>query len=409
MKIIRIDPIIADLPLLRPFKMSGVEISVSENVFARIETDTGLVGWGEASSSPAMTGETVESMVAAIRYLTPFLTGRDPADFMDNKKEMDWRLYGNASAKTVLEIALYDLAGKARKMSVAELLGGVQRARMPVVKMLATGDLATDVGDAREGADEGYAAMKIKVGGKPVDQDIERTNAIGDALAGAVQLSSDTNQGWNRDEAVSFARGASAVLDFLEQPLHGHDVEGMAMIAGESSCPIAADEGLHSFDDVRRHHAMGAAQGGSVKMIKLGGVTRAHEATKLFAELGMNVNLAGKTAETSVSSAAVLHLAASRADTGLGGQPDHPLSGHRCGSQSDRRGRRSCLDAGRARAGCGGRRRQAGNLRARALGAHDPIAGQSEKGERTSWQEYPSSIRKMPPRNCRISSARLPA
>ena len=324
MKIIRIDPIIADLPLLRPFKMSGVEISVSENVFARIETDTGLVGWGEASSSPAMTGETVESMVAAIRYLTPFLTGRDPADFMDNMKEMDWRLYGNASAKTVLEIALYDLAGKARKMSVAELLGGVQRARMPVVNMLATGDLATDVGDARKGADEGYAAMKIKVGGKPVDQDIERTNAIGDALAGAVQLSSDTNQGWNRDEAVSFARGASAVLDFLEQPLHRHDVEGMAMIAGESSCPIAADEGLHSFDDVRRHHAMGAAQGGSVKMIKLGGVTRAYKATKLFAELGMNVNLAGKTAETSVSSAAVLHLAASAPTLAWGVSPTTP-------------------------------------------------------------------------------------
>ena len=143
-----------------------------------------------------------------------------------------------------------------------------------------------------------------------MDQDIERTNAIGEALAGAVQLSSDTNQGWNRDEAVSFARGASSVLDFLEQPLHGHDVEGMAMIAGEASCPIAADEGLHSFDDVRRHHAMGAAQGGSVKMIKLGGVTRAHQATKLFDELGMHVNIAGKIAESSVSSSAVLQLGA---------------------------------------------------------------------------------------------------
>ena len=100
MKITKIEPIVADLPLLRPFKMSGVEISISENVFARVETDSGLVGWGEASSSPAMTGETIESMVAAIRYLTPFLIERDPAEFVDNLTEMDWRLYGNASAKT---------------------------------------------------------------------------------------------------------------------------------------------------------------------------------------------------------------------------------------------------------------------------------------------------------------------
>ena len=324
MKITKIEPIVADLPLLRPFKMSGVEISISENVFARVETDSGLVGWGEASSSPAMTGETIESMVAAIRYLTPFLIERDPAEFVDNLTEMDWRLYGNASAKTVLEIAFYDLAGKAQKKSVAELLGGVRRTGMPVVKMLATGDLSTDVADARAGAADGYAAMKIKVGGKPVEADIERTNAIGDALGGVVQLSSDTNQGWNREEAVSFARGASSVLDFLEQPVHGHDVEGMAMIAGEADCPIAADEGLHSFEDVRRHHAMGAAQGGSVKMIKLGGVTRANQATALFADLGMNVNLAGKTAETSVSSAAVLHLAAAAPTLAWGVSPTTP-------------------------------------------------------------------------------------
>ena len=77
MKITKILPIIADLPLVRPIKMSGVEISVSENVFFKVETDNGLVGWGEASSSPAMTGETVESMMAAIRFLTPFFIGRD--------------------------------------------------------------------------------------------------------------------------------------------------------------------------------------------------------------------------------------------------------------------------------------------------------------------------------------------
>lgn len=312
MKITKIEPIAADLPLSRPIKLAGIEIAVSENVFVRMETDNGLVGWGEASSSPNMTGETPESMMAAIRYLAPFLIGRDPADFAANLTEMDWRMYGNASAKTVLEMACFDLAGKAEQKPVAELLGGIRRSRMPILYMLATGDIETDVADAQAKRDAGVVAMKIKVGSKgQVEADIERTREIRKAVNGGVQLSADANQGWSREEAMTFARGASEYLDFLEQPLHGHDVEGMAEIAKASACPLGADEGLHSEQDIRRHHAMGAAQGGSLKMIKLGGVTRAFEGAELFDELGMNVNLAGKIAESSVSSACVLHLGAS--------------------------------------------------------------------------------------------------
>ena len=178
MKITKIEAIAADLPLVRPFKMSGVEISVSENVFARIETDDGLVGWGEASSSPSMTGETVESIVAAVNFLAPFIEGRDPSAFEENLAEMDWRMYGNASAKTVIEMACYDLAGKAQQKTVAELLGTVYRTEVPVLSMLATGNIDVDVSEGGERAAAGVSHMKIKVGGKPVAQDIERTLAI---------------------------------------------------------------------------------------------------------------------------------------------------------------------------------------------------------------------------------------
>ena len=325
MKITRIDTKIVDLPLSRPFKMSGVEISVSENVFARVETDNGLVGWGEASSSPAMTGETVESMVAAVEYLSPFMIGRDPAAFHENLAEMDWRLYGNASAKTVLEMAFYDLAGKAAQKPVSELLGGTKRTQVPIVHMLATGDIEIDVADAAGYAQTGVTNMKIKVGGKPVAQDIERTIAIREAVKDGVQLSADCNQGWSREEAITFAKAASAALDFLEQPVMGHDVEGMAQIAAVSSCAIAADEGLHSVGDIHKHHDMKAAEGGSIKMIKLGGLTRAYEGTLLFEELGMKVNLAGKTAESSVSSAAVLQIAAAAPSVAWGVSPTTPF------------------------------------------------------------------------------------
>ncbi len=310
MKITEITPIAISLPMAKPIKMAGLVFTSSDNVLVRVATDSGLVGWGEASSSPTMTGETVESMMAAIRYLTPFFVGRDPAAFAENLALMDFRLYGNASAKTVLEMSLYDLAGKAAQKPVAELLGTVHRKRLPVLWMLASGKLDEDLADGQEKLDEGFKSFKIKVGTNPVAQDIERAHEIRKLVNGGVQLSSDTNQGWSRADAITFVEGVGDALDFIEQPIMGHDVEGMAEVQRHAKAPIGADEGLHSLADIRRHQELGAAQGGSLKMIKLGGVTRAYEAACLCDALGMNVNMAGKIAESSISSAAVLHISA---------------------------------------------------------------------------------------------------
>ncbi len=310
MKITEITPIAISLPMAKPLKMAGLVFTSSDNVLVKVTTDNGLVGWGEASSSPTMTGETVASMMAAIRYLTPYFVGRDPAEFADNLTLMDFRLYGNASAKTVLEMAFYDLAGKAAQKPVAELLGTVRRKRLPVLWMLASGKLEQELVEGKEKLDEGFKSFKIKVGTNPVAEDIERAREVRKLVNGGVQLSSDANQGWSLEEAIEFVEGVGDTLDFIEQPIMGHDIEGMAEVQRHASAPIGADEGLHSLADIRRHKEMGAAQGGSLKMIKLGGVTRAYEAACLCDELGMNVNMAGKIAESSISSAAVLHISA---------------------------------------------------------------------------------------------------
>ena len=310
MKITEITPIAISLPMTKPLKMAGEVFDSSDNVLVKVTTDNGLVGWGEASSAPSMTGETVASMLAAIRYLTPYFIGRDPAEFADNLALMDLSLYGNASAKTVLEMSFYDLAGKAAQKPLAELLGSVRRTRMPVLWMLASGKLDADLSDGREKLDDGFTSFKLKVGTNPVAEDIERAQQVRKLVNGGVQLSCDANQGWSREDAITFVEGVGDALDFIEQPLMGHDVEGMAEVQRHATAPIGADEGLHSIADIRRHKEMGAAQGGSLKMIKLGGVTRAYEAACLCDELGMNVNMAGKVVESSISSAAVLHISA---------------------------------------------------------------------------------------------------
>src|SRR4051812_43976613 len=125
--------------------MAGVELRSADNVLVRIEIDDGIVGWGEAASAPSMTGETVESMMAAVRYLEPYVRNGAPEDIGSTLNRMDRALYGNHAAKSAIEIALHDALGKAQAKPVFELLGGKRRERVPVIRMLASSNIEGDV------------------------------------------------------------------------------------------------------------------------------------------------------------------------------------------------------------------------------------------------------------------------
>ena len=138
MNITSIEPIAISLPMLKPVIMAGEEVRRADNVLVRIETDSGLVGWGEAASAPVMTGETLESIVSAIHYLTPVLRGRNPADIEGALVAMEGRMYGNHGAKAAIEIALHDITGLATGKPVHALLGEKVRSRMPLLGMIST-------------------------------------------------------------------------------------------------------------------------------------------------------------------------------------------------------------------------------------------------------------------------------
>ena len=311
MNIKRIEPIPVSLPLTKPIKMAGVELRTADNVLVRLETDQGIVGWGEAASAPSMTGETVESMTAAIRYLVPYLEGAALDDLDAIAVRVDRALYGNNAAKSAIEIALHDALGKATGKAACELLGGRRRERVPMIRMIAASDIAADVAEARRCKDEGYVAFKVKVGTGAPARDAERTRQVCEALGRDVLVCADANQGWSVDEALEYVRSVEGSgLDFFEQPVMGHDLDGMARIAAATRIAIGFDEGLHALGDVKRHHDAKAGAGASLKTIKLGGMRAVCEAAKLMQSLGMKVNLAGKMAESGIATAAVLHIAA---------------------------------------------------------------------------------------------------
>ena len=312
-RIARIEPIAVGLPLTQPMKMAGVEIATAENVLVRIETDTGQVGWGESAAAPNMTGETIESMLAAVRYLAPHLVGAELTEIDSLHAEMDWRMVANHAAKSAIEVAVHDALGKFRGVPASVLIssGPRQREHVPVMWLIGTGSVAGDLHESRLKKAEGFTAYKIKVGADPVADDASRTREICAALGKGLLISADANQAWSTDQALAYASAVVGCgLDFLEQPCRAQNVDGAAKVAAAIGLALGADEGVHSLDDLRRWHTAGAAHGASLKTIKLGGLRPAFEAGLLCDSLGMKVNLACKIAESSIGTAALLQIAA---------------------------------------------------------------------------------------------------
>jgi muconate cycloisomerase len=311
MKIKRIEPMAVSLPMKKPVVMAGVEIRRADNILVRIEAEGGAVGWGEAAEAPTMTGETVESMMAAVSYIAPVLIGREAEDIAGASAVMAGRMYGNSAAKAAIDMALHDLVGRATGRPAYALLGDKRRGRIAVLGVISNGEMAGDLRDAEKKKADGFRAFKIKVGIDRPDVDAERTRALCQLLGRDLLLCSDANQGWSAEDAVQYVRSVTGSgLTFFEQPVLASDIPGMAAVAVAADCAIGADESIHGLDDIRRHHEHKAARGASLKAIKLGGMRAVMEAGQLCDQLGMSVNVSCKTGESSLACAAALHIAA---------------------------------------------------------------------------------------------------
>ena len=307
----RIEAIAVSLPMAKPMKMAGIEIRSADNLLVRIEASDGNVGWGEAASAPHMTGETVESMVAAARYLAPALEGRRVDELPALVEHWEFALYGNHAAKSAIEMALQDLAAKHAGIPAWKLFGEQRRDRMAVLWLIGTGSTDGDIAESKARKAAGFVAYKIKVGTGEATDDARRSLAICEVLGAGNLISSDANQGYSVGQALAYVDIVKdSRLDFFEQPVRSKDLAGMAKVAAASRVLIGADEGLHGPEDIVRHHEMKAASGVSLKTIKLGGMREVYDAGVLCARLGMRVNLANKVAESSIGIAGVLHLAA---------------------------------------------------------------------------------------------------
>ena len=315
----RIDAIPVALPLKSPMKMAAETITAAQNVLVRIEAADGGVGWGEASSAPTMTGDTLGGLVAAVRdHLAPMLVGKDAYLWPSLRPALHRALHGNGGAHSAVEMAVLDLIGRARGLRLIDLVGRARRNAVKPMWLLGNKTAEEDVAEAHAKQAEGFHFFKLKIGVKPLAKEIAIAHAVRAALP-KTPLCADANCGLSLAAAQTYVeKTRKAGLMFVEQPLAHDDIEGLKKLTRGAKVPIGIDEGIHSLADIATSARAGAG-GVSLKLIKLGGITAAIEAGKLCQKLDLSVNIAAKIAESSISSAAALHLACAvpKADWGV--------------------------------------------------------------------------------------------
>jgi muconate cycloisomerase len=306
----RVEVIPVAMPLKKPMAMAGITIAHAHNILVRIEAADGTVGWGEAASAPTMTGDTLGGLVAAVRdHLGPLLVGKDAWTRPTICKALRGALIGNTGAHSAVEMALFDLAGRAAGVSLIDMIGGARRRAVAPMWLLSNPTPQADIDEAYAKEREGFHFFKLKIGTKAIEKEIAATHELRAALGTEVPLCADANCGLNPVDALRYVTQTRADgLMFVEQPLLPEQLVELATLTKNSPVPIGADEAIHSIADLEEHARRGVG-GVSLKLIKLGGMSVALEAAQRCQDLKLSINIAAKIAESSLASAAAVHLA----------------------------------------------------------------------------------------------------
>jgi muconate cycloisomerase len=243
----KVETMLVDLPTIRPHKLSMTVMSGQTLMLVRIHCADGTVGVGEGTTIGGLAygGESPEGMKLAIdTYFTPQLLGANANRVAAVMAGLDKGIRENRFAKCAVETALFDALGQRVGLPVSELLGGRLRDQLPVAWTLASGDTAKDIDEAqRMLAQRRHRIFKLKIGRKPVREDIAHVAAISKALGEQAVVRVDVNMAWTELQAQYGLAGlVDAGCELAEQPVAS--AEALARLRGKYPIAIMADESL---------------------------------------------------------------------------------------------------------------------------------------------------------------------
>ncbi len=308
MKIAKIEIHPVRLEYLRPFTTALDTSEESHNIVVKITTDSGAIGWGEASPSPRITHETPETVLEALNKICPKLIGRDPLEIERLIEVIDRTVTDNTSAKASIEIAVHDLFGKNAKMPLYRLLGGYRR-KVETDYTLGIRKTEETLVEAREAIEAGFRILKVKVGIDP-KEDIERIRLVRKAVGDKIRIRIDANQGWSVKRATETLRRLERFgLEFIEQPVKANDVKGLSQVKRTSPIPVMADESVHTPEDAMTVVKAEAVDLINIKLMKSGGIWKARKIAAV-AEAANIPCMIGCMGESNIGITAAVQLAA---------------------------------------------------------------------------------------------------
>ena len=313
MKITKISIFHVDLPLEHPYWLSAgrLKFEVLDATFVKIETDEGLIGWGEGTPW----GHTYvpahgPGIRAGIATMTPFILGLDPRRLLDVERAMDLALPGHLYAKSPIDMACWDIAGQAAGLPIADLMGGGSRTPRPIASSVGAKTIADTRSVMERYRQRGYIAHSVKIGGD-VAADIARIEDVEANRRPDEIILYDVNRGWTRQQALRVLSATEHLNIMVEQP--GETLDDIAAIAGKHATPVSVDESLMTLQDAARIARDGVAEIFGIKLNRVGGLTKAARMRDIALAHGIDMFVMA-TGGSVLADAEALHLAATIPD-----------------------------------------------------------------------------------------------
>lgn len=320
LKITKIEAIPYRLPVRREFRWAGLQDSVGGFVCVRIETNKGIIGFGEATPLPdwggdygRRSGETLNTVQDIVmNVISPLLIGIDPTDIASIHQLMDTYVNGNSYAKGGIDIALYDILGKLVGLPVYKLLGGKVREDIPVGHMIGIMSVEEAREEARGAYADGIRAFQIK-SGEDFDRDIQVVKMLRKEFGDEVWLRLDANKGYGDVKTAlnilgEMTENGKSILDMVEQPVEG--LRDMAVVTDKIAIKTIMDEGCWNLADAFEAIQQRATDAFSIYLAKAGGIYQASKIAMLADTFNIPCDVNGSL-ESAIGTAANIHFALS--------------------------------------------------------------------------------------------------
>ena len=308
MKIVRVFAHRVELPLCEgTYKWSGGKsVSIFDSTIVGVETDSGLIGYGEVCPlGPFYLPAYAEGVRAGLRELAPHLLGYDPCEIGKLNHRMDAALKGHPYVKSGIDIACWDLLGKVTGLPVCTLMGGRYGEDIRLYRAISQESAETMAKKVAGYQKDGYTRFQLKVGGDP-DTDIERIHAVRAMLSPSDRLVAYANTGWTQHEAMRVVKAVRDVDVYIEQPCLTY--EECLSVRRHTNHPFVLDENIDSLDNLLRGKSDLAMDVVNLKISKLGGLTKTKQARDLCVSMGIAMTLEDSWGGD-ITTAAIAHLA----------------------------------------------------------------------------------------------------